>query len=142
MKCISTFAFIILHHNSNFTVYEDTFVLFLLLFAVVKVNSAQLYVEAESFKEKGGWVVDQQFMEQVGSSYLMAHGMGKPVTDAITTVRFAEKGLYHVYVRTYNWTSVWSDKKGPGQFTLSVGDTELATVLGATGNKWEWQKPV
>ena len=114
------------------------FVLF--LFAVVKVNSAQLYVEAESFKEKGGWVVDQQFMEQVGSSYLMAHGMGKPVTDAITTVRFAEKGLYHVYVRTYNWTSVWSDKKGPGQFTLSVGDTELATVLGATGNKWEWQK--
>ena len=52
------------------------FVLFLLLFAVVKVNSAQLYVEAESFKEKGGWVVDQQFMEQVGSSYLMAHGMG------------------------------------------------------------------
>ena len=27
------------------------FVLFLLLFAVVKVNSAQLYVEAESFKE-------------------------------------------------------------------------------------------
>ena len=38
------------------------FVLFLLLFAVVKVNSAQLYVEAESFKEKGGWVVDQQFI--------------------------------------------------------------------------------
>ncbi len=85
-------------------------------------------------------MVDQQFTEQVGSSYLMAHGMGKPVTDALTTIQFPQKGLYHVYVRTYNWTSVWSDKKGPGQFTLSVGDTELATVLGATGNKWEWQR--
>lgn len=33
-------------------------VLFLLLFVISKVNSAQLYVEAESFEEKGGWVVD------------------------------------------------------------------------------------
>lgn len=115
-------------------------VLFLLLFVISKVNSAQLYVEAESFEEKGGWVVDQQFMEQVGSSYLMAHGMGVPVADAKTGIRFPEKGRYHVYVRTYNWTSPWSDKEGPGRFTLSVGESHFSTVLGATGNKWEWQE--
>lgn len=119
---------------------KTQFILFLLLFVIGRVNSAQLYVETESFEEKGGWVVDQQFMEQVGSSYLMAHGMGKPVADAGTTVQFPKKGLYHVYVRTYNWTSVWSNKIGAGQFMLSVGDSDLPAVLGATGNKWEWQK--
>ena len=31
-------------------------------------------VEAEAFAEKGGWGVDSQFMEQMGSPYLLAHG--------------------------------------------------------------------
>ena len=43
------------------------------------LSAAELLVEAESFKHKGGWVVDQQFMDQMGSPYLMAHGMGNPV---------------------------------------------------------------
>lgn len=33
-------------------------------------------VEAESFENLGGWVVDQQFMDQMGSSFLLAHGVG------------------------------------------------------------------
>ena len=111
-----------------------------LLFTTQHIYSAKLYVETESFSVKGGWVIDQQFMEQVGSSYLMAHGMGKPVSDAETTVLLPEKGIYSVYVRTYNWTSPWSDKKGAGQFKLIIGKTELPNVLGATGNQWEWQE--
>ena len=116
-------------------------ILFILLLSIAcQAKPIHLYVEVESFQEKGGWVVDQQFMEQVGSSYLMAHGMGRPVMDAKTTVQFPEKGVYYVYVRTYNWTSPWSSKKGAGQFTLSVGGLELPVILGATGHKWEWQK--
>ena len=69
-------------------------ILFILLLSIAcQAKPIHLYVEAESFQEKGGWVVDQQFMEQVGSSYLMAHGMGRPVMDAKTTVQFPEKGV-------------------------------------------------
>ena len=54
-----------------------------------------VWVEAESFRDKGGWSVDQQFMDLMGSPYLIAHGMGKPVADAVTTVEFPESGTYH-----------------------------------------------
>ena len=39
----------------------------------------ELLVECESFEDHGGWVVDPQFVEQMGSPYLMAHGLGQPV---------------------------------------------------------------
>ena len=98
-----------------------------------------LFVEAESFANKGGWVVDQQFMDQMGSPYLLAHGMGVPVADASTTVNFPEKGKYYVYVRTYNWTSPWQDAEGPGKFGLTVGGKRLSSSLGVKGNAWMWQ---
>ena len=37
-----------------------------------KVEHSSLFIEAESFEEKGGWLVDPQFVEQVGSPYLLA----------------------------------------------------------------------
>ena len=101
--------------------------------------AANLFIEAESFAKKGGWVVDQQFMDLMGSSYLMAHGMGEPVEDAQTEVTFPEKGTYYVYVRTYNWTSPWKDGEGPGKFSLYVGNKKLASPLGCEGNAWMWQ---
>lgn len=96
-------------------------------------------VEAESFAAKGGWSVDQQFTFEMGSPYLIAHGMGKPVGDASTEVTLPAAGLYHVYVRTYNWTSPWSDRSGPGAFRISVGGTELDATLGTEGSGWMWQ---
>lgn len=103
------------------------------------LSAANLFIEAESFAKKGGWVVDQQFMDLMGSSYLMAHGMGEPVEDAQTEVTFPEKGTYYVYVRTYNWTSPWKDGEGPGKFSLYVGNKKLASPLGCEGNTWMWQ---
>ena len=35
-----------------------------------------ILVEAECFAELGGWVIDQQAMDVMGSPYLMAHGLG------------------------------------------------------------------
>ena len=45
-------------------------------------------VEAEAFDDVGGWVVDQQFMDLMGSPFLLAHGIGVAVEDARTTVAF------------------------------------------------------
>lgn len=103
------------------------------------VSAQNILVEAESFKNKGGWVVDQQFMDLMGSPYLMAHGMGRPVSDACTEVDFPETGEYYVYVRTYNWTSPWYDGEGPGKFSLYVGNKKLVSPLGVSGNEWMWQ---
>lgn len=98
-----------------------------------------ILVECESFAEKGGWVVDQQFMDRMGSPYLLAHGLGVPVADAVTTVSIPEKGTWHVHVRTYNWISPWSSKPGPGRFRVSLGGKMLKTDLGGSGRAWEWQ---
>ena len=98
-----------------------------------------VWVEAESFRDKGGWSVDQQFMDLMGSPYLIAHGMGKPVADAVTTVEFPESGTYHAYVRTFNWVAPWYDGEGPGRFSLRVGKRTLPEVLGNRGREWMWQ---
>ena len=47
---------------------------------------ATVLVEAEGFDHYGGWVDDSQFMDQMGSPFLLAHGLGTPVDDATTTV--------------------------------------------------------
>ena len=55
-----------------------------MVFHGASLHAASLLVEAESFTEKGGWVVDQQFMDLMGSPYLLAHGLGSPVENAST----------------------------------------------------------
>src|SRR5690554_4136847 len=115
-------------------------VLFVLCASSVVAQPASLLVEAESFENKGGWVVDQQFMDLMGSPYLMAHGMGVPVAEATTTVEFPATGAYDVYVRTFNWTSPWHRGEGPGKFQLAVNGEKIEAVLGSSGNEWYWQK--
>ena len=46
-----------------------------MVFHGASLHAASLLVEAESFTEKGGWVVDQQFMDLMGSPYLLAQKM-------------------------------------------------------------------
>lgn len=101
--------------------------------------ASRIWIEAESFQNKGGWVVDQQFMDLMGSPYLMAHGLGEPVADASTIINVQEEGVYHVYVRTYNWTSPWYSGKGPGKFVLKIDNKRLTQVLGDEGEEWMWQ---
>lgn len=106
---------------------------------ILDVKAMDLFVETESFKYKGGWVVDQQFMDQMGSPYLLAHGMGVPVEDAYTEVVFPDEGVYYAYVRTFNWTSPWKDGEGPGKFALYVDGEKIGSPLGTKGKEWMWQ---
>lgn len=100
----------------------------------------EIFIEAESFNDKGGWVVDQQSMETLRSSYLMAHGLGVPVSNANTTINVCETANYHVWVRTRDWTSVWDVKDSAGKFKLLIDGESLPTILGTNGKDWAWQK--
>jgi hypothetical protein len=105
----------------------------------VQAQKNILLVEAESFSNKGGWVVDQQFMDQMGSPFLMAHGLGKPVADASTNVIFPKTGTYNIFVRTRNWVGYWSDKETPGKFNVLVNKKALKATFGTQDTEWNWQ---
>ena len=107
----------------------------------VSYNSqTTVFVEAESFAEKGGWVVDQQFIDIMGSSILLAHGMGEPIADAKTDVKFPKAGTYRVFVRTRNWMATWTPEHAPGQFQLVINGKTNPTVFGTESEPWFWQR--
>jgi hypothetical protein len=107
----------------------------LLLTALLSITSTLaaaedcVLVEAESFDETGGWVVDQQFMDIMGSPYLLAHGLGEPVWDASAKVEFPTAGKYRVWVRTRDWVAPWKAPGAPGQFQLLINGKPLATAV-------------
>lgn len=115
------------------------YLLFLFIFAALSLHTIaqpQLLVEAESFDNTGGWVIDQQSFPVIQSSYLMAHGMGRPVDDATTTVRFGQTGKYHLWVRTKDWAPF---PKGPGRFNVFVNGEQVGSVFGESGAAgWKW----
>ena len=114
--------------------------LLLAVSALSLLRAQTLLVEAEKFDSYGGWSLDQQFIGTMGSSYLLAHGMGIPVGDASTELTVPKKGNYYVYVKTFNWTDPFSEGAGPGRFSLSVDGSPLGAELGAEGTGWFWQK--
>ena len=116
--------------------------LLILLISLCSSNIAQnkvILIESENFQKKGGWVIDQQFMDQMGSPFLMAHGLGKPVEDASTTLSFPAKGTYSVFVRTHNWAGYWTDKDAPGKFQVLVNGKALPSEFGTQDREWNWQ---
>ena len=95
-----------------------------------------LLIEAENFDDKGGWVVDPQFVEQMGSPYLLAHGLGNPVEDANTTFNITLIGNYHIWVRTKNWAP--GNWEAPGRFKLGINSNLFSKDLGIQDG-WNWQ---
>lgn len=101
-------------------------------------------LETEFFDDKGGWVVDQQFMDQMGSPYVMAHGLGRPVQDAVHVIEAGElNGKFRLWARTRDWVS----PHGPGRFTVqgwsSVGNARKKCFetreLGIGTGAWHWE---
>ena len=98
-----------------------------------------VFVEAESLASHGGWKLDTAFTNIVGSPYLLAHGLGKPVADAAGSVRIPAPGEYRVWVRTKDWVAHWNAPGTPGRFQLIVDGKPLATEFGTEGADWHWQ---
>lgn len=102
-------------------------------------SQAPILVEAEGFANSGGWVVDPQFMDQMGSPYLLAHGLGVPVKDAKTEVTIPKAGSYRVWVRTKDWVAQWKAPGTPGKFQILINGKALKTTFGTVGAQWHWQ---
>ncbi len=111
--------------------------LFLALLLTTRLAAQHhVLVEAESFENPNGWVIDQQSFAVLKSSYLMAHGMGRPLKEASTTVKFPAKGKYQVWVRTKDWAPF---PKGPGKFLVKIDNKPLQPVFGESGSsEWKW----
>ncbi len=97
-----------------------------------------ILLEAESFDDIGGWVIDTQAIEAMGSPYLMAHGLGQPVSDAVTRVKLPVAGQYRVWVRTYDWVARWDAPGTPGRFQVWIQGRPLPTEFGTRGADWCW----
>lgn len=98
-----------------------------------------VFIEAENFKNLGGWLIDSTSMETIGSSYVMAHGMGTPVDDAITEFYVSQETDYYVWALTRDWTAVWNVKDPIGKFCVKIDGNNLPQILGTNGAKWDWQ---
>ena len=107
--------------------------LFTVLLAVTfGVRAERIDVYANSFRE-GGWKLDVQFMDTMGSPYLIAHGLGFPVPDATATVTVPSSGKWRVWVRTRKWVD------GAGRFRVIVNGAALPHVFGCGDSVWGWE---
>ena len=100
------------------------------------VAASIVWLEAEQFRNLGGWTSDTQFVDQMGSPYLLAIGLDGPVKDAVTQVRIPAAGKYRLWVRTRDWVPEHS----PGRFQLVLAGKSIPHVFGQSKAKgWTWE---
>jgi hypothetical protein len=115
-------------------------VLAIAILAGTAAGGSEILLEAEGFDDLGGWKLDQQFMDQMGSPILLAHGMGVPVKDATTAVTFPAAGEYHLWVRTRDWVANFNATGAPGKFQVLIDGKAVEKVFGTEGAKWRWHR--
>jgi hypothetical protein len=89
-------------------------------------------VDPQAFDE-GGWSTDVQFMDVMGSPYLIAHGRGVRVVDAKAVAELPFEGEWRVWVRSRKWVD------GAGAFRVSVNGRDLGRTFGVSQPGWEWE---
>ena len=105
-------------------------------FGAQATGSPGVLVEACCFDDLGGWELDTQFYQQMGGSFLLAHGMGEPVENAKARLTLPAAGKWRAWVRTRDWCP--GDWEAPGRFKVKVDGNELDPVFG-TDPGWAWQ---
>ncbi|MEM9235821.1 MAG: FAD-dependent oxidoreductase [Verrucomicrobiota bacterium] len=115
------------------------FTAFALLGLTSLAPGSSILIEAETFADRGGWKVDTQFIETMGSPYLNAHGMGTPVADASHKVAIPHDGEYRVWVRTLDWTERMGREGSAGRFQLLVDGQPVGGELGKGKPEWDWE---
>ena len=95
-----------------------------------------LWLEAEGFADYGEWRLDTQFTHKMGSAYLIAPGVLKPIADAKTTLDVPRAGRWRVWVRTKDWLPEFS----PGKFAVAVNGTTGRTLGASKKRGWGWER--
>ena len=95
-----------------------------------------LWLEAESFADYGAWRLDTQFTHKMGSAYLIAPGVGKPIGSAKTTLAVPRAGTWHAWVRTKDWPPEFS----PGRFALTVNGRRSGPLGVSKREGWRWEE--
>ncbi len=94
-----------------------------------------VWIEAEQFENTGGWSNDPQHIDVMGSPYLLATGVGKPVANAVTTAAIPKTGEYRLWVRCRDWLP----ENSPGQFQVFVDREPSSMTFGkAPSDAWQW----
>ena len=101
-----------------------------------QAGAAQVdWLEAEAFAQPGGWANDSQFVDLLGSPCLLATGVGRPVTDAVTRATIPAAGSYRLWVRCKDWLPPHS----PGRFQVLVGGQTSEKTFGQSStDSWQW----
>jgi hypothetical protein len=99
------------------------------------MERTEILIEAEQFQDYGGWTLESQFVDEMGSAYLLAHGIGEPVSDAVTEINIPEAGEYRVWARTKDWVP----DAHPGTFQILVNGKPIGRTFGASGKGWSWE---
>ena len=94
--------------------------------------AARVAVYPQSF-EAGGWSLDVQFMDVMGSPYLLAHGRGIRCLDATAVAELPEAGAWRVWVRARKWVD------GAGTFRVKVNGCALEKTFGVSQSEWAWE---
>lgn len=63
----------------------------------------KIWIDAVDFDDYGGFILETQFVREMGQAYLMANGVGVPVSPATVKFKTSESGYYRVHIRTKNW---------------------------------------
>ena len=95
-----------------------------------------LWLEAEGFADYGEWRLDTQFTHKMGSAYLIAPGVLKPIADAKTTLDVPRAGTWRAWVRTKDWLPAFS----PGTFTVAVNGKPGKTLGASRKTGWGWEQ--
>lgn len=104
--------------------------------AASAVGQELIWIEAEQFQDHGGWMNDAQFIDLMGSPYLLAIGLGTLVEDAVTSVAVPHAGTYRLWVRTKDWVP----EHHPGRFGISLGGRPCSREFATSGRSgWTWE---
>jgi len=104
--------------------------------AIREAVSGFLWADAADFQTYGGWALDTQHVGFMGSSYLLAHGTSRTVSDATLKLGAVKPGKYRLWVRSRNWIP----EHAPGTFGIAVNGKDAGRTFGAQKDKgWVWQ---
>ncbi len=97
-----------------------------------------IFLEAESFKNTGGWVVDQQSFDIIGYYLLCPTAWVLPVPHAVTSVRSSGRRSSQCLGAYRTLGCPVGCKGAPGKFQLLFGNIPIKTIFGTEGAAWHW----